>query len=56
MLTCLDENEKNQERKQAILGQISEMLQSLELNSLDQKSKDAFGSKFNTLKTFIYNL
>ena len=32
------------------------MVGALPLNNLDQKEREAFGQKFNALKSFIYNL
>jgi len=52
----MNTHEPNEERRKAILEQVFNMLQQVPLTKVDVKSKELFGSKFNQLKTFIYNL
>jgi hypothetical protein len=47
--------ERSDERKLILAGEIEKLLKDLPL-TLDQKGRDAFNSKFNTLKTFIYEM
>lgn len=43
----MNQHEKSEERKQAILEQISKMITSVPLVKLDLKSKELFGQRFN---------
>jgi len=52
----LNLHEKNEQRKQQILEQFTHLMTNSSFDNLDQKAKDAFSRKFNSLKTFVVTL
>jgi len=52
----INQHEKDEVRKKAILEQIYALLSKVSLVKVDLKSKELFGTHYNQLKTFIYNL
>lgn len=55
VITLLSAHESNEQRKTEIMNQFSTVLQETSFKSLDQKSKDAFSRKFQSLKSFVVN-
>jgi hypothetical protein len=54
VIQLVEANEKDAERRAKILEEISSMLQGLNLQSLDTKSRELFASKFTNFKSFLY--
>ena len=52
----LNTNEKNDVKRKAISEFFIEMLSQVQLQKIDQKSKEMFGAQFNKLRSLIYNL
>ena len=49
-------NEKDLERQGKMLKELGTLVQTVPLNSLDNKARDCFQTKFNLFKTFIYDI
>ena len=51
----INKEERNDERKQKILQEVDKLLTGLPMG-LDTKNREAFNSKFNVLKGFLFEL
>ena len=49
-------NEKDPERQGKMLKELGALVQNAPLNSLDNKARDCFQTKFNVFKSFIYDI
>lgn len=56
MTELVSQSEPDEQRKIKILTHLSTLITESPLHSLDSKSRDAFGTKFNTFKTFLYEI
>jgi hypothetical protein len=53
-MEIVNENEKNEERKQRMLTELGTMITGAPLSSLDSKSREMFSTRFNAFKGFLY--
>jgi len=52
----VNQHEKDEKRRLRIVAELSNLLRDCPLHSLEPKSRDAFSTKFNAFKSFIYEL
>jgi hypothetical protein len=55
-MDVVNAQEKDENRRERILSNLSTLLAGSPLESLEPKSRDSFSSKFNTFKSFINEL
>ena len=51
-----EQQERNDERRQGIMAQISQTVGSISLDKLGTSEKKEFAGKFSELKTYIYQM
>ena len=56
VINLLNTHEREERRKSQILEQFTTMMSTISFKTIDQKSKDAFSRRFNSLKTFVTQL